>query len=131
MKNVKIKISIIVLIAIVIMLVSTVVLATPPKIEAQYGDGTDKIISVSGVILGVVQVTAIAIASIILVVIAIKYISASPSEKAGIKQTAILYVFGAVLLFAGAGILDLVQNFAGDIEGAITGNGGSSSGTVK
>ena len=53
-----------------------------------------------------------AVAIIMLVVMAIKYISAAPSEKAELKKSATVYVVGAIVLFAATGILQVVKNFA-------------------
>lgn len=70
--------------------------------------------NVAGQILGVVQIIAVAVAVIMLIVLAIKYISSAPNDKAEIKKHAVIYVVGAVLLFGAAGILELIQQFAGD-----------------
>ena len=67
-------------------------------------------------VLGIMQIIAMAVAVVILVVLAIKYISAAPSEKADIKKSAVVYIIGVVLLFAGAGILRLIQSFAEDVN---------------
>ena len=69
----------------------------------------------SNAILSVVQVVGIAVAVIMLVVLAIKYISAAPSDKAEIKKHAVVYVVGAVVLFAASGILGIIRSFAGNI----------------
>ena len=57
-----------------------------------------------------------AAAVIMLIVLAIKYVSAAPSEKADIKKSAIVYVIGAVLLFAATGVLQLVKGLADTIN---------------
>ena len=63
-------------------------------------------------VLGIVQVVGIVIAVIMLIVLAIKYISSAPNDKAEIKKHAVVYVVGAVLLFASAGVLELLKQFA-------------------
>ena len=63
-------------------------------------------------ILAVVQVVGIGVAVIMLIVLAIKYISAAPGDKADIKKHAVVYVVGAVVLFAASGILQIIKNFA-------------------
>ncbi len=62
--------------------------------------------------INLVQVVGMAVAIIMLVVMAIKYISAAPSEKAEIKKSATVYIVGAIVLFAAAGILQVIKNFA-------------------
>ena len=51
-----------------------------------------------------------------LIVLAIKYISAAPGDKAEIKKHAVVYVVGAVILFAATGILGIVKNFASNVS---------------
>ncbi len=63
-------------------------------------------------IINLVQVVGMGIAIIMLVVMAIKYISAAPSEKAELKKGITIYVVGAIVLFAAAGILQVIKNFA-------------------
>lgn len=65
-----------------------------------------------GAALTIVQVVGVGVAVIMLIILAIKYISAAPSDKAEIKKHAVVYVVGAVVLFASAGILTIIQNFA-------------------
>lgn len=60
-------------------------------------------------ILGIVQVVAVSVAVIMLIVLAIKYISSAPNDKAEIKKNAIVYVVGAVLLFGATGILQIIK----------------------
>lgn len=62
--------------------------------------------------INLVQVVGMAVAIIMLIVMAIKYISAAPSEKAEIKKSATIYIVGAIVLFAATGILQVVKNFA-------------------
>ena len=69
-----------------------------------------------GAMLTVVQVVGSGVAVIMLIVLAIKYISAAPSDKAEIKKHAVVYVVGAVVLFAASGIIGIVRNFAGNVR---------------
>lgn len=75
----------------------------------------------SGKILGIVQVIAVAVAVIMLVVLAIKYISSAPNDKAEIKKHAVIYVVGAVLLFGASAILELIKTFSEDAFKATVG----------
>ena len=68
-----------------------------------------------GSILTIVQVVGCGVAVIMLIVLAIKYISAAPGDKADIKKHAVVYVVGAVVLFAASGILQIVKNFSNNI----------------
>jgi len=51
-----------------------------------------------------------------LVIIGVKYITASVEEKAQLKETLMPYVIGAILLFGGSGILTIVVNFVRELE---------------
>ena len=69
-----------------------------------------------GSILTIVQVVGCGVAVIMLIVLAIKYISAAPGDKADIKKHAVVYVVGAVVLFAATGILQIVKQFAENVK---------------
>ena len=82
------------------------------------GTTNTKFQSILNIILGLVQVVGIAIAVIMLIVLAIKYISAAPGDKAEIKKHAVVYIVGAVLLFAASGIIQIIKTFAVDTFGS-------------
>lgn len=69
-----------------------------------------------GILLNVIQVIAVGVAVIMLAVLAIKYMSAAPNDKAEIKKHAVVYVVGAVVLFGASGILQIIKQFAGTID---------------
>lgn len=71
-----------------------------------------------GAILTVTQIIGVGVAVIMLIVLAIKYISASPGDKADIKKHAVVYVVGAVVLFAASGILQIIKQFAANVPDA-------------
>lgn len=64
-------------------------------------------------VLGIIQVVAVSVAVIMLIILGVKYISAAPGEKADIKQGAMIYVVGAILMFAAATIVGIIKTFAG------------------
>ena len=76
------------------------------------GDSKTKISNFVGGLITVARYIGVGVAVLMLIVLAIKYISAAPSEKAEIKKSAVIYVTGAVLLFAASGILTVIQSFA-------------------
>ncbi len=63
-------------------------------------------------ILGIAQIIGVGVASIMLIALAIKYIVSSPSDKAEIKKHAVVYIVGAIFIYAAAGILKIIQVFA-------------------
>lgn len=71
--------------------------------------------NIGGMLLSVAQIVGTAVAVIMLIVLAIKYISAAPNDKATIKQHAVVYIVGAIVLFAASALLGILKNFAGGI----------------
>lgn len=65
-----------------------------------------------GTIIQTIKVVGYGIAIIMLIYVAIKYMSAAPDEKAEFKKSATAYVVGAVVLFGAASIVGIIQNFA-------------------
>lgn len=61
-------------------------------------------------ILGVVTYVCYAAAVVMLLYLGIKYITASPEGKAEIKKSAIIYVIGAVLVFAAGTVLNIIKS---------------------
>ena len=80
------------------------------------GDAEGKISSFMGGIIKIARYIGVAVAVLMLIILAIKYISAAPSEKAEIKKSAVIYVVGAVMLFAASGILTIIQAFATNLN---------------
>ena len=68
--------------------------------------------NMANAILSIVQVVAMGTAVVMLIVLGIKYISASPGDKAEIKKHAVVYVVGAVILFGATGIIGIIRSFA-------------------
>ena len=121
------KILLILIIALLVVSVSSVCFAgtipvDPDEFQGDAGSAGAPIMSISNLVLGIAQVIGVAVAVIILVILAIKYISAAPSEKGEIKKSAFVYIIGALLLFGGVAVLRIIQNAAedaADLTGAI------------
>ena len=126
MKRNTLRILSIVLVAIMLIAsVSTIVLAEgstkASELNARdmYDDAADttqttKVLNTMiGNVITVVQIIGIGVAIVMLIVLAIKYISAAPGDKAEIKKHAVVYVVGAIVLFAASGIIELIKQFAG------------------
>ena len=69
---------------------------------------------IMGKALGIAMTIGAVIAAVMMVIIAIKYMTSAPNEKAEIKKYLIPYVVGAVLVFASSGIVGLVISFVED-----------------
>ena len=94
------------------------------------GDATKSAKRIVGALIDVFQVVGVGVAIIMLVMLAIKYLSAAPNEKAEIKKSVSIYVLGAVLLFAASGVLEIVQQFAQNVNANGGSTGGNSGGTT-
>ena len=126
------KILLIIFIAILVFSISTVSFASLVQMQPSVtGPGTSQVKGIANIILGIIQVIAVAVAVIMLVVLAIKYISAAPSEKGEIKKSLTVYIVGALVLFAGAGLLNIIQLVAKDITKATARLSTPSSSTIK
>lgn len=120
MKNISMKkVLVFLLVALLVVSLSSVCFARVDvnlgDFEGDPGEARDPIMNVSNLVLGVAQVIGVAVAVVMLVVLAIKYISAAPAEKADIKKSAFIYVVGALLLFGGVAVLSIIQNAGNDI----------------
>lgn len=68
--------------------------------------------NIAGAVISVAKVICAGVAIIMITVIAMKYMLAAPSEKADIKKHAVVYIVGAIVMFAATAILQIIQNFA-------------------
>ena len=118
--NKAIKIASIVMLVVLMMGVLTVpALAANVNLGDFTGEtnsGTQGITNLFNNIIGIVQVVGTGIAVIMLIVLAIKYLMAAPSEKADIKKGALIYVVAAVILFAAVNILAVIQEWSRDLN---------------
>ncbi len=119
-KVIKLLIAIL-LVVILSMTVSQVALAAGYNQSSSLSDMFDKrdesgaseaASNIIGMIINIAQVIGTGVAIVMLIVLAIQYIAASPEGKAEIKKNATIYVVGAVILFAASGILGIVRRFA-------------------
>ena len=109
--------SIALMVAMIAMCLQNVAFADMPdpnSFKGTQGGTSNKFTSVLNIILGVAQVIGVAVAVIMLIVLAIKYISSAPSDKAEIKKHAVMYIVGAIVLFGASGLLQIIKNFANE-----------------
>lgn len=72
--------------------------------------------TIVGAIISVMRIVATGIALIMIIAVAVKYMSAAPGDRADIKKHAVPFVIGAIVLFASSGILSIIQQFASNIN---------------
>ena len=88
-------------------------------IKKDYQDSTNttgKVNTITGTIITSIRIIGVAIAIVMLLTLAMKYMTAAPGDKADIKKSAIQYVVGALVLFGAVGILDIISKFAVGIK---------------
>ena len=118
-----IKIMSIVLTIVMLLAVVTPVFAaanppfTPEGLDPDYtGEGPTKIKNVGQKIMGVLTTVGIVISVVILIILGIKYMMGSASEKAEYKKTMIPYLVGAVLVVGITQVIGLIANLVDSIN---------------
>lgn len=88
-------------------------------IDKDYEDKTntsETVNNVTATVITTIRIVGVCIAIVILLVLAMKYMTAAPGDKADIKKSAIQYVVGAIVLFGVVGILTIISKVAGVIS---------------
>lgn len=110
----------IILMALIVLLTFSLITSVDASMSATIKDkfngssdpeGSKPIIQIISAVLGVVRTAGAAVAIIILMTIAAKYIMASAGDRADIKKYAVNYIIGAIILFGTTGILGVVKSF--------------------
>ena len=97
------------------------VLATEPSIPSCVDPcGASHVSNFPRMVIYILQFFPFAGAVIMLIFVGIKFLTASPEGKAEVKKIAVIYVVGAILLFAATGILGIVRNLASSISSTST-----------
>ena len=112
------KIIMILCLAMVLVAIATSVYATA-KTGAAITPGqltgtapTDSgITDIGNKIVGVIQTVGVVVAVVIVLILGIKYMLGSAEEKAEYKKSMIPYIVGAVLIFAGSTLVNIIYNF--------------------
>ena len=112
----KIIISILIVITL-IMLLSQNVFALNYDISKKFdgtGDksnATSEVSSFIGSTINIIQVVGAGFSILMLVILGIRWIYASPSGKAEIAKSSRYYILGAILIFSAVGLLQIVKTF--------------------
>ena len=83
-------------------------------INSKWSDSTSasKATSLLTTIIVGVKIAAVAVAIVMLLAVAMKYMSSAPGDRAEIKKHAVPFVVGAFVLFGASGILTLIQEIS-------------------
>ena len=71
-----------------------------------------KLDTIRGNAIAIMQVIGVSVAVVMLVFVAIKYMTSAPNDRAEVKKHMIPYVIGAVFIFGSVGIVQLIKAFA-------------------
>ena len=104
-------ISIVMIVAMLIALVTPVFAVDPATIKANESN-TGKITSLGSQIIGIVTTIGSVVAVLVLVVLGVKYMMGSAEEKAEYKKTLLPYIIGAAFVFAASTIASIIFSFA-------------------
>ena len=107
-------ISIVMIVAMLIALVTPVFAVDPATIKANESN-TGKITSLGSQIIGIVTTIGSVVAVLVLVVLGVKYMMGSAEEKAEYKKTLMPYVIGSVLVFAASTIAGVLYSFLSNV----------------
>lgn len=75
------------------------------------------VVNIGNQIIGIITTVGVVVAVVILLVLGIKYMMGSASEKAEYKKTMIPYLVGAILIFGASAITKVVVGLASGIDG--------------
>ncbi len=71
-----------------------------------------KIDSIRGNAIAIMQVIGVSVAVVMLVVVAIKYMSSAPNDRAEVKKHLVPYAIGAIFIFGSVAIVQIIKGFA-------------------
>lgn len=77
---------------------------------------SDSVVSIGNQIIGIITTVGVVVAVVVLLVLGIKYMMGSASEKAEYKKTMIPYLVGAILIFGASAITKVVVALGANIQ---------------
>ena len=120
-KQVKV-LAIILMVAVIMTIISSITLATvwdQWNASSSNGDtnqGVTQVFNFGRTIVTILQAVGIVVAVVVILVIGIKYMMGSAEEKAEYKKTMVPYLVGAVLIFGATTIVNVVYNLANSVN---------------
>lgn len=123
-KTIKI-VSIILTVILLVAMLSNVVMAKGDKFDpaeiagSLTGEKTsaqDSVQSIGNQIIGIITTVGVVVAVVVLLILGIKYMMGSASEKAEYKKTMIPYLVGAILIFGASAITKVVVSLGTGIQ---------------
>lgn len=74
--------------------------------------GSGSVKKTIGAILDAVRIASAAVAIIMLSILAIKYMTSSPNDRAEIKKGAVMYIVGAVVMMSASFLVTVIKEFS-------------------
>ena len=117
MKKTMRVLSIVLMAAMLVASISTISMATstgvnPAEIAGGLtgtkSDAQDQVTNIGNQIIGILTTLGVVVAVVVLLILGIKYMMGSASEKAEYKKTMIPYLVGAILIFGASAITKVV-----------------------
>ena len=120
-KKVLIKIGTIALILLTIILITSVDATSvlnqiKPETRTTIGKTTQ---SVANTVIGYITVIAIGISIVMLIALAIKYMTASPDARAEYKQTLIKYGIGVLIIFTASTLANVIADVVSNLTSRV------------
>ena len=105
------------LIVMIISIAANCLAITPSEITSDGSvTGSEEVASVGKDIVGILQAVGIILSVVILIILGIKYMMGSAEEKADYKKSMMIYILGAVLIFAASALAQVVYQFVTGIS---------------
>lgn len=79
-------------------------------------NSVNKVNSIVATIITSIRLAGVGVAVTILLVLAMKYMTAAPGDKADVKKGLITFTIGACVFFGVVGILEIISKFASGIK---------------
>lgn len=122
-KSIKMMVSILIIAMFILAMTNTICMAEkvdPASIAGQLtGTKTSAVTGVQNIgnqIIGIITTVGVVVAVVVLLVLGIKYMMGSASEKAEYKKTMIPYLVGAILIFGASAITKVVVQLGAGIS---------------
>lgn len=86
--------------------------------DSDLGSAKTLLESGAGTVITIIRVIGAGVALIVILVLAMKYMMAAPSDRADVKKSAIPYLIGAFIFFGASQILTVLMNVSKEVKGS-------------
>ncbi len=116
----KATVAVIIILAMLLVFTTSVMAVDPATIAGSLtgtaSDAQDQVTNIGNQIIGIITTVGVVVAVVVLLVLGIKYMMGSASEKAEYKKTMIPYLVGAILIFGASAITKVVVSLGAGIS---------------